>query len=142
MELVQGICGWLTRTGIADAIEIATCVSGHGEHTWLPCDGTGKVGVLRLANHSPAKGWTALRDDRFATVLPPHWLTTKFQSPSASRHTGSSSCDHPGISGLASAVRSRISFSSTNRLVGGFERSARSVLATSRRARVSSRFDL
>ena len=56
-------------------------------------------------------------------------------------YTGNSSCIQP-ISGFGSDVRSSTNFSSTIRLLGGFERNARSVFATSRMARVSSRFDL
>src|SRR5580692_3210247 len=56
-------------------------------------------------------------------------------------YTGSSSCIQPA-SGFGSEVRSITNFSSTIRLLGGLERNARSVLATSRMARVSSRFDL
>src|SRR5271166_2572254 len=57
------------------------------------------------------------------------------------RYTGSSSCIHP-VSGFGSAVKSRTNFSSTMRLLGGLERNARSVFATSRIARVNSLFDL
>jgi hypothetical protein len=59
----------------------------------------------------------------------------------AASHTGNSSCNHAD-SGRGSAVRSSTSFSSTSRLVGGFERSARSDFAINRIALVSSRFDL
>jgi small subunit ribosomal protein S20 len=57
-------------------------------------------------------------------------------------HTGNCSCIHPGASSLSSEVRSITRRSSTMRLLTGFERRARSALATRRIARVNSRRDL
>src|SRR5580704_14799149 len=47
-------------------------------------------------------------------------------------HTGSSSCSQPVSNSFGSAVRSSTRFSSTRRLLGGLERSARSARATRR----------
>lgn len=69
------------------------------------------------------------------------WQQVPIMKRKVKIYTPSSSCIHSG-SGLGSAVKSSISFSRTRRLLGGFERNARSDFATRRMARVSSRLDL